>query len=282
MSASSAALPARQTQNGVVLQWANTIAVIVTIVFNILSQALPIGVDTNAVLANQYNPYNYFLPANYVFAIWGVIYLGMIAFAWWQSRPEQRANPRFHAIGWWFVIGSLGNVGWLILFQNLQFAASMIPLVTLLVTLGIMYVRIRQIQRPAGALERIGLFGFISLYFAWSAVATVANGAFILLSLQFGVTNVNVTAAITPELIGQYQTWGAIMLIVAGLIATAVVFTNGDLVYAGVIVWAFVGIIARHTEIAAVVIPAAVMAALALAGATIGLLRMKKKGAHTA
>jgi len=43
MSSSYAAVPARQTQSGVVLQWANTIAVIVTIVFNILSQALPIG-----------------------------------------------------------------------------------------------------------------------------------------------------------------------------------------------------------------------------------------------
>lgn len=281
MSTSSAALPARQTQNGVLLQWANTIAVIVTIVFNILSQALPIGVDTNAVLANQYNPYNYFLPANYVFAIWGVIYLGMIAFAWWQSRPEQRSNPRFHAVGWWFIIGSLGNIGWLILFQNLQFSASMIPLVTLLVTLGIIYVRIRQIQRPAPTLERVGLFAFISLYFAWSAVATVANGAFILLSLQFGVTNVNIAAAITPDLISQYQIWGAIMLVIAGLIATAVAFTNGDLIYAGVIVWAFVGIIVRHSDIAAVVIPAAIMAVLALTGAIVGMVRLRS-GAHTA
>jgi len=43
MSSSYAAVPARQTQSGVVLQWANTIAVIVTIVFNMLPQALPIG-----------------------------------------------------------------------------------------------------------------------------------------------------------------------------------------------------------------------------------------------
>jgi hypothetical protein len=60
-----------------------------------------------------------------------------------------------------------------------------------------------------------------------------------------------------------------------------VAFTNGDLVYAGVIVWAFVGIIVRHSDIAAVVIPAAVMAALALAGAVVGMMR-RRKGAHSA
>jgi len=272
MTAVSTPLP-RTTSNGVTLQWANTIAVIVTIVFNILSQAIPIGVATNAVLANQYNPFNYFLPANYVFSIWGVIFLGMIAFAWWQSRPEQRENPRLYAIGWWFVIGCVGNVGWLLAFQNLQFTFSMVPLVLLLATLGIIYVRIRKVSRPIKPLERVALFGFISLYFAWAAVATVANGTFILLAAQFGVQVADIQALITPEQVTQFQTWGAIMLVVAGLITSAVAFFSRDLVYAGVIVWAFVGIIARHPDITTVIVPAGVMAVVAVIGAVVGMVR---------
>lgn len=276
MSSSYAAVPARQSQNGVVLQWANTIAVIVTVVFNILSQAIPIGRATNAVIANQYNPVNFFLPANYVFSIWGVIFTGMVVFAWWQSRPAQRENPRLYAIGWWFVIGSLGNIGWLLLFQNYLFPHSMIPLATLLITLGIIYVRIRQVQRPASIFEKVALFGFISLYFAWSAVATVANGAFILLGWQIGVETVAI-ASVTADMLSQYQLWGAIMLVVAGLIGAGVAYVNRDIVYAGVFVWAYVGIIARvggyESNPTIVVIAGGVMAALVLGVSIFGFVR---------
>lgn len=279
MATLSTALPKQTTQNGVVLQWANTIAVIVTIIYNALSQIIPIGVQGNAQLANQYNPYNYFLPANYVFSIWSVIFVGMIVFAWWQSRPQQRENPRFQAIGWWFVIGCLGNIGWLLTFQNLQFTFSMIPLATLLITLGIIYVRIRQAARPAAypikTFERVALFGFISLYFAWSAVATVANGAFIFLSAEFGVQNVNMTL-ITADQMAQFQMWGTIMLVVAGLIGAGVSFFNGDLVYAGVIVWAFVGIMMRQTDTQSIVLAAGIMSAITVAAGIAGLIRERR------
>jgi hypothetical protein len=139
-------------QNSIALIIANILAAVVTIVFNALSQTLPIGVATNAVIANE-NPI-YFFPANVTFSIWGVIYLGWIAFAVYQALPKQRSNPFVAAVGSWFVLGSLGNMGWLLTFQNLQFAASMIPILWLFVTLGIIYVRLRRVNAPITAADR--------------------------------------------------------------------------------------------------------------------------------
>ena len=61
------------------------IATLATLVVNGLSEALPLNGLTSAEIANRYPIY--FLPANYVFSIWGVIYLGMIAFTISSGAP---------------------------------------------------------------------------------------------------------------------------------------------------------------------------------------------------
>jgi translocator protein len=240
-------------QNSIALIIANILAAVVTIVFNALSQTLPIGVATNAVIANE-NPI-YFFPANVTFSIWGVIYLGWIAFAVYQALPKQRSNPFVAAVGSWFVLGSLGNMGWLLTFQNLQFAASMIPILWLFVTLGIIYVRLRRVNAPITAADRWCIFIPFSIYFAWSAVATVANVTYTIYE----------AAVLTPDAtwLGIAQPiWGVIMLVIAGAITAVIAYINRDVAYFAVIVWAFVGIVLRYPEVQSVALTAGAVAAL--------------------
>src|SRR5690606_14819412 len=78
----------------VIRQIVNVIIVIATLAVNSLSQVLPFNGQTSAEIANRYADRTFFLPANYVFSVWGVIYIGMIAFAIFQALPSQRENPR--------------------------------------------------------------------------------------------------------------------------------------------------------------------------------------------
>ena len=65
------------------------------------------------------------------------------------------------------------------------------------------------------------------------------------------------------------MTWGAIMLVVAALIAGYVAYSHRDIAYAAVIVWAFVGIIVRFTDVMAIALTAGLMAAVVAAAALI-------------
>ncbi len=68
------------------------LTVLVTITINILANALPInGLNTGQV-SDSFDVY--FVPAGYVFSIWGIIYIGLIAYAIFQALPSQKDNPR--------------------------------------------------------------------------------------------------------------------------------------------------------------------------------------------
>ena len=99
------------------------VVLLATIVINILANALPInGLGTGAI-SDNFNVY--FVPAGYVFAIWGIIYIGLIAYAIYQALPSQKKNPRLQATGWWVVLGGLANTAWIFLWHYLQFVGTL-------------------------------------------------------------------------------------------------------------------------------------------------------------
>ena len=78
-------------------QIAVILTIIATIVINVLANALPINGLNTGEISDRFQVY--FVPAGYVFSIWGLIYLGLIAFAIFQALPSQRQNPRLRASG---------------------------------------------------------------------------------------------------------------------------------------------------------------------------------------
>ena len=74
-----------------------------------------------------------------------------------------------------------------------------------------------------------------SVYFGWITVATVANATVLLVSLKwdgFGISE---------------NIWTAIILSVAALIGIATMLRNKDFAYGLVFVWAYSGILYKHT-----------------------------------
>ena len=66
------------------LQIANGIALVSTIVINYLSNTGAFNGKTIADFSDKYH--NYFTPAGYAFSIWGLIYLGLLAFVIYTGR----------------------------------------------------------------------------------------------------------------------------------------------------------------------------------------------------
>ncbi|MDZ4763633.1 MAG: TspO/MBR family protein [Chloroflexota bacterium] len=228
------------------LRFLNVVAMISTLIVNALSQIVPFNNQTSAQIANSFDN-NYFLPANYVFGIWSLIYVGLIAFAFYQARQER---PVVSSFGGWFIASGVFNCVWLFCFHWNLFALSMIPMVLLLVSLIVMYRKLRTSTTGVTVTnaDRIFVGAPISIYLGWITVATIANATYVLLDAQWSGFGIS------------YEMWGAIMIVVGGLIGGAFAFIHRDAIYAGVIVWAFAGIVARHPDVTVVALSAGILA----------------------
>src|SRR5512141_620595 len=121
-------------------QLAVIVTVLATLVVNVLANALPLNGLNTGQISDRFKVY--FVPAGYVFSIWGLIYLGLIAFAVFQALPSQRENPRLRATGWWISLGGLANSVWIFLWHYEQFSLTLIAMLGLLGTLIITYLRL--------------------------------------------------------------------------------------------------------------------------------------------
>lgn len=225
--------------------WASVIA---TIVVNGLANALPINNQMTGDIANQYKGENLWLPAGYVFSIWGLIYIGLIAYAIYQSLPRQRENPRLRRIGWPFVISCLANIVWLLLFHYNQFPLSMVAMLVLLAALIAVYLLLGRSQTDTPAGERWAVRLPFSIYLGWITVATVANAA-----------HVFVHAGWKGEPFGALP-WLIIMYLVALVLAALMAFLRHDVAYLLVLVWAFAGIAVNYSSMTGVLISSVVFA----------------------
>jgi translocator protein len=226
------------------------IAVAATIVVNGLANALPINGHQTGAISNMFPVY--FVPAGYVFAIWGLIYIGLIAYAVYQALPAQRANPRLRSIGALFLLASVANIAWIFLWHYLQFPLTMVAMLVLLVSLIGIYLRldIGRSNPPPG--ERWLVHLTFSIYLGWITVATIANATDLLNYWQwhgFGISD---------------QVWLAIMLAVALAVAALVAFTRRDVAYLLVLAWAFAGIAVKQSAAPAVTTAAWVATAIVL------------------
>ncbi len=78
-------------------QITNLITVIIALTVNILASALPLNGQNTGEISDRFQVY--FVPAGYVFSIWGIIYIGWIAFTIYQFRTSQKESPRLRRLG---------------------------------------------------------------------------------------------------------------------------------------------------------------------------------------
>lgn len=238
--------------NPIVRQLSVVVTLVATLIINGMASSGALGGTPTAEISNAYPIY--FVPANTTFAVWGLIYTGLIAYTVWQALPAQRENRYAQRTGWLFVFSGLANIVWLVLFQTEQFLLSVPVMVVLLLSLIAIYLR-SDIGKAVHWQTRWFVQIPFSFYMAWITVATIAN------------TSQALYANGVESFLGiDGAAWGAIMTVIGGIVISTVVFRGkGNIAYAAVGLWAFLGLAAKQVETP--VAPAAIVMMVVIAAA---------------
>ena len=248
----------------VVRQAAVVIATIATMVVNGMANALPLNGLTTGEISDRFRVY--FVPAGYVFSIWGLIYIGLFVYAIYQALPAQQNNPRLRAAGYLFVLSCLANIAWLFLWHYEYFLLTLVAMGALLLLLIAIYQRLGIGRATVSTAERWLVHLPFSIYLGWISVAAIANVTSVLDYLNWGGWGIRA------------EFWTMIMLLAGVVLAFAMALTRGDLAYGLVIVWAFVGIAIKHSVVPRVATGAWIAVCLVALALVIGLFLNGRSG----
>ena len=242
-------------------QYVNVFSAILALVVNVLASTLPLNGQNTGEISDRFQVY--FVPAGYVFAIWGIIYIGWIAFVIYQFRSSQKESPRLRRLGYLFALSNIANAAWLFCWHYNQFGLSVLVMLTLLGLLIASYLRLNVNHSSVSRAERWSVDIPFSVYLGWITVATVANITDWLYLIEWNGFGIAV------------QTWAIIMIAVASLVGLAMALIRKDAAYLFVLVWSFVGIAVKQAPAPLVGLSAWIAAALMLGLAIYSSLRRK-------
>lgn len=232
----------------------NGVALIATIIINYLSNTGIFDGNTMTTVSDKYH--NYFTPAGYAFSIWGVIYLGLIAFVIYQARSLfNKVDDEWPVleIGWWFIVSCVANCLWVIAWLYDYTGWSVIIMVILLVSL-IKIILATRMELDDLPLKKIAFVWWpFCFYSGWITVALVADAAAWLTKVNwngFGISEV---------------AWAIIMIVIAGIINLFITWNRNMREFALVGAWALIAIAVANLNIQATIkITAIVVAAILL------------------
>ncbi|MGB3533000.1 MAG: tryptophan-rich sensory protein [Microcoleaceae cyanobacterium] len=229
MTSSSSSLDSNRLR-----QWLTFISIITAFVVNVASNFTPLNGLTIGEISNTLFSEVKVIPANYAFAIWGLIYLGLFSFAFYQLQTSQRQNPRLKKIGYSLVWASLAQIVWVIVFLNRMFGLSLIAMVVILLSLIQAYLKLKNNSTSVSQKERWFVDTPISIYLGWISVATIVNVASVL--YDSGWSGWGVSDSL----------WTAILIVIAGIIGMILRLKYHETAFLLVLIWAFIAISIRQ------------------------------------
>src|SRR5918997_3772289 len=217
-------------------QFLNLSAILAAFGINVLANVAPLNGLSIGEISNTFFKEVLITPANYAFAIWGLIYLGLITFGVYQGLPAQRQNPSLRRMDYLLVLACFAQISWVFLFQYRLFALSLVAMLGILLPLIGIYLRLGIGNRWVPRQQKWFVHIPLSIYLAWISVATIVNVALTLYDLGWSGWGIN------PEV------WTAIALLAGAAIAAMVIIQRADIAFTFVIVWAFVAIAVRQAN----------------------------------
>ncbi len=237
-------------------------AVVAMIVVNIMANALPINGQDTGEISDRFQVF--FVPAGYVFSIWGLIYLALLAYAIYQVLPAQAENPDLRSIGYLFVLTCIANISWILLWHYNFVGLSVIAMLALLGLLIAIYLRLDIGGAPVPSPMKWFVHVPFSIYLGWITVATIANITSWLYAIEWSGWGISA------------EMWTVIMLAIATVVGGVMSITRGDVAYAAVLIWAFIGIALKHQDTVIVSNAAWIAAAATAILMIIGALRKRQ------
>jgi len=232
----------------IIRQYAHLIAILAAFFLNIYVNIAPPSGQTIGAISNTIFKNVLITPASYAFAIWGLIYLGLISFGIYQLLPAQRENQILRKCQYFLVGASLAQIVWIFLFQYQLFTLSVLAMLGILGCLICLYLNLGINYERVSKKDKWLVYYPISIYFAWISVATIVNVACALDNLGWN----------SSEQTG--IVWTIIMLIIGTIIAAIINIQKQDIAYTLVFIWALTAIAVRHLDILVLAISAGILA----------------------
>lgn len=214
------------------------IATIGVIIFNWLAATGRLGVSTSAV-SDKYP--TQITPAGYAFAIWSLIYLGLIAFSLYQALPKN--IEKLNNLRRVYILSCVANCAWLYFWHQEMVVICVAVIFLLLGTLAFINVKLKTTENVTDFWLVKFPFG---LYFGWVTVATILNATIALVSLNF-----QTTSSIANIL-------GAILILTATVLGVIIRFKLNNVFYSLAIAWALTAIAVKQSGQTLIVASAAI------------------------
>lgn len=192
-------------------------------------------------------------PGGGAFAIWSVIYLGLVAYAIWQALPAQRTDARQRALGYPIAISLILNAAWILSIQFDLLPLS-VPVIAALLAVLVWAFLVTLRSRPKNLTETIVTDGTVGLYLGWVAIATAANITAMLVAAGFDGFGVD------------GEIWSVVVLLVAGAVGVLVAIRGrGRLAPAASLCWGLAWVAVARLTGDLISVPAATAALVAVA-----------------
>jgi hypothetical protein len=227
------------------------LAVVFNIGVNLLGHRLGLyPQDTGKTSASVPNS---LVPFDPTFAVWGVIFFGILVFAVYQALPANRGS-RLEALALPFLLVNFFNGIWPIIWNNRFFGLSVIGIVAIFLSLLWLYLRLEKTELKGR--ERWLLKLPVSIFLAWITVATPVN-------ITVWLTESGWEGPLPAA------TWASLLVAVLTIIGVMFLWSRRDVAYASVLVWAFYGIYAARPEVTPLAVTLAVGTLTLLAAAVL-------------
>ncbi len=247
-----------------------TITFILMVTVNALANILPIAGITTGEVSDSFP--NLFAPAGVTFSIWGVIYVLLGLYTLYQLGlfQKERATDQqlLIRIGTIFAFSSLINAIWIFCWHYSIIFLSVILMLLILLSLIAIHLLLK--NKPMTRKEWFFIKLPFSIYFGWITVATIANVTALLVTLGFSGWGLSESM------------WTSTLIIIGALIGMATAILARDIPYIATLIWAFAGILIKHTSSAGFnraypVVIITVQGALFLLAATLVIILFMKR-----
>jgi len=176
-------------------------------------------------------------PAGYAFAIWGLIYLGLIAFSLYQLLPSKTDDYR--QIRTVYILSCAANCAWIYFWHYEMILASLAVIFVLLGTLVFINLNLRKSNSTAETvLARVPF----AIYFGWVTVATILN--FTIALVYLGIKSSETVSIILA----------CVLIAVAVILGALIRPIISNSVYPVAIAWALTAIAVKQSGKTAIVI----------------------------
>ena len=179
---------------------------------------------------------NLFTPAGYAFAIWGLIYLGLLVLGvYWiylAFKKDEDTRSIVYAAPT-LILAHFGNGMWLWFWLNEATGSALMIMIFILAMLFLTSIRLDAGLMGSSKINKLLIRVPVSLYFGWISVATIANVAAHLKGIGWN-GGINETM------------WTMLAIVLATILGSFMVIHRNRWVFGLVIIWALIAIAVRH------------------------------------